>query len=105
MKLDEIISPRFGVKCYIIENHEDEFFVIYGSVHRKVVHGNFLYDEIKKFQENPEKWKRLEIRIKGDRDEDLRAKKDWNYINDGFVNTVVDVIALYKDGEKAERIS
>ena len=101
MILKDITAYRQKTKCYLIEDSEGDFLVIYGTKFRKVISG-VLYDAIILFQKEKVRWRFVERRIKANRDDEYRtrSKDNWFDLDKDAKEKVIDVVALYVDGEK-----
>ncbi|MEK3973740.1 hypothetical protein [Psychrobacillus sp. FSL K6-1267] len=101
MKIKDITAYRNKTKCYLIEDKEGDFFVIYGTKCRKVLSGD-LYDVIISFKQEKVRWRFVERRIKLNRDDEYltRNKNNWLYLDRDVYESEVDVVSLYVDGEK-----
>lgn len=101
MKFKEILIHKNKEQCLIIENSDEDYYIVYGTKFRLVEYGD-LYSFIYSFTSGKVGWNFVKRRIKHDLYDNHKAKNDWESIDGTTKDLEIDVISLFIDGKKIE---
>lgn len=104
MTLNEVTKGRVNEHSYLIEDSNDEYFVIYGTRFTEISNGE-LYSVISSFLDENKypSWEFVRKRLKHDRDEDAKdgKKSRWFSLDRKAGEKIVAITSLHVDGIKS----
>lgn len=103
MTLNEITEHRIKENCYLIEDLEGDYLVIYGTSYTEINNGD-LYNIISSFLDEKEfpSWEFVRKRLKHNRDDEIKEgnKSKWLSLDKKVGEKSIEVSNLYVDGIK-----